>query len=87
MYLVSDFREQSAGPVEEVLSKLHFVVVVLVAPFAHSRVLPLFEPFILHHGQYGHATFSCEDDTDKSSHFQTPWCVIVWYVTTLSQTI
>lgn len=64
-YLVFDFREQSTGPVKEVLGESHFVVVVFIPPFAHCSVLPLLKPFILHHRQYCHARFSCEHVTHK----------------------
>lgn len=57
-YLVFDFREQSAGPVKEVLSKSHFVVVVFIAPFAYCGVLPFLEPFVLHHRENCHARFT-----------------------------
>lgn len=59
-YLVFDFGEQCAGPVKEVISKSHFVVVVFIPSFAHSGVLPFLKPFIIHHGEYCHARFSCE---------------------------
>lgn len=54
-YPVFNFREHSTGPVKEVFSKSHLVVVVIGPPFAHSFVLPFLKPFILHHGQYGYA--------------------------------
>lgn len=54
-YPVFNFREHSTGPVKEVFSKSHLVIVVLDTPFAHSGVLPFLKPFVLHHGQYGHA--------------------------------
>lgn len=40
---------------------------VFIASFAHGGVLPLLKPFILHHGQYCHARFSCQQDTHKTS--------------------
>lgn len=75
-YLVSDFREQSTGPVEEVLSESHFVVVIFITPFAHRGVLPLLKPFILHHRQYCHARFPCEHENQNITpnlygHFDT----------------
>lgn len=81
-HLVFDFREQSTGPVKEVLSKSHFVVVVFVAPFAHRSVRPFLKPFILHHRQYGHARFSCERETHKTSHLicvDTQDVILFWY--------
>lgn len=61
-YLVFNFREHSAGPVKEVLSKSHFVIVVFITPFADSSVFPLLKPFIVNHGEYCHAGFSCRNE-------------------------
>lgn len=61
-YLVFNFREHSAGPVKEVFSKSHFVVVVFITPFTHSSVFPLLKPFIVNHDEYCHAGFSCRNE-------------------------